>query len=106
MRTPWQQSVHKAGLEEDDRRRSAGLSARHPLIARLNPKRIGGMFLTLVGLIVLAIGFYSMDSFPDQLEKFFSREYSEPTIWYMLGGTSLIFAGVVLAVFVGRNRHG
>jgi hypothetical protein len=61
-------------------------------------KQIVGMVLLVVGLILLYFGWQSSQSIGDQLTEAVTGQYTDPTMWYIIGGAAAVIAGLFLAV--------
>lgn len=69
----------------------------------MNPQRIGGIVLLAFGVILLIIGISATDSFSDRWSNFFTGQFTDRTVWTILGGVVLSLAGLGFTVF-GQDR--
>jgi len=65
-------------------------------------KRIAGIVLLVVGVILFVVGLNASDSVSDRMSNFFTGHYTDKTVWYMAGGAALAIGGVALTLFGGR----
>ena len=70
----------------------------------MNPWKISGIALFVVGLILLVYCFTATGSLVDEASKTFTGRYTDATMGYLVGGAAATVAGVLLALFVGRRR--
>jgi len=68
----------------------------------MGPKRMGGIVLIVVGVVLFMIGLNASESFADQWSEFFTGRFTDKTVWYMIGGMVLAVVGGLLAM-VGRR---
>ena len=71
----------------------------------MNPTRIGGIVLLVVGAILLIIGVSSSHSVVDNLSYTWSGRFTERTTWYIVGGIALGLAGLLMGAFGGRGKR-
>ena len=70
----------------------------------MNPIRIGGLVLVVIGVILVIIGVSSSSSVVDKLSYTWSGRFTERTTWYIIGGIALGLTGLLLAAFGGRGK--
>ncbi len=70
----------------------------------MNPIRIGGIVLVVVGVIMLIYGVNASHSMADQLHGAWTGRFTERTTWYIIGGIAIGVAGVLMAAFGGRGK--
>ena len=70
----------------------------------MNPQRIFGIVLLVVGVILLVIGMNSSHSVADQVSNTFTGRFTQATTWYIVGGIASAVLGVLL-MFGVRGRH-
>jgi hypothetical protein len=70
----------------------------------LNSKRIPGIVLLVVGVILFIIGMNSSHSMADRMSNTFTGRFTESTTWYIVGGIASALLGLLLALFGGRGR--
>jgi hypothetical protein len=68
----------------------------------MNPLRIVGIVLLILGIILFIVGLNASDSVADRMSNFFTGRFTETTMWYMIGGAVLAIGGGLLAAFGGR----
>lgn len=72
----------------------------------MNPMRIGGIVILVVGVIMLVVGINASNSVVDNLSYTWSGRFTERTTWYIIGGIGLGIAGLLMLGFGGnRNRN-
>ena len=71
----------------------------------MNPIRIGGIVLLVVGVVMLVYGVNASNSLVDKLNYTWSGRLTERTTWYIIGGIALGVAGGLLAGFGGRRNR-
>lgn len=62
----------------------------------MNPQRIAGIALVIVGVVLFIIGLNASDSFADRWSNFFTGHYTDSTVWYMVGGVASAVVGAIL----------
>ena len=70
----------------------------------MSPTRIGGIVLTVVGVILLIYGVNASHSLADQVHGAWYGRFTERTTWYIIVGIALGVAGLLVAAFGGRGR--
>ena len=70
----------------------------------MNPIRIGGVVLVVVGVVMLIYGLNASHSLADTLSHTWSGRFTERTTWYIIGGIALGVAGLLVAGFGGRGK--
>ena len=68
----------------------------------MNPLRIVGVVLVILGIILFIVGLNASDSVSDQMSEFFTGRFTDTTMWYIIGGIVLAVGGGLLAMFGGR----
>ena len=71
----------------------------------VNPIRIGGIVLLVVGVVMLIYGVNAAHSLADKLSQTWSGRVTERTTWYIIGGIGIGLAGVLMAAFGGRGKN-
>ena len=71
----------------------------------MNPMRIGGIVLLVVGVIMLIYGVNASHSLADRLHGAWYGRFTERTTWYIIGGIALGVVGVLVAAFGGRGKN-
>ncbi|MFN4283696.1 MAG: DUF3185 family protein [Alphaproteobacteria bacterium] len=65
----------------------------------MQPARLIGFVLLAVGAILLAFGFNAADAPADQISEALTGQYTDRTMWYLIGGGAAVVAGGLLAFF-------
>ena len=66
----------------------------------MNPQRIAGVVLLVVGVLLLIIGMNASNSLADQVSQTFTGRFTQGTTWYIIGGVASALLGLLL-VFGG-----
>ena len=69
----------------------------------MNPQRISGIVLLVVGIVLFIVGMNASDSLADRWSDFFTGHFTDATVWYILGGVASAVIGLVLVLFGGRK---
>lgn len=69
----------------------------------MNPQRIIGLAMTVIGVGLFIVGVMSSDSFANRMSRFFTDRFTDATVWYMIVGAVLIVVGGMMAGLGGRN---
>lgn len=69
----------------------------------MNPNRMGGIVLIVVGVVLFIVGMNASESFADQWSEFFTGHFTDKTVWTMLGGVVLAVVGMTMAFAGGRR---
>lgn len=69
----------------------------------MNPLRIVGIVMLVLGVILFIVGLSASESMADQVSNFFTGRFTDSTMWYLIGGIGLAVAGGLLAMFGGRR---
>lgn len=69
----------------------------------MQPARLIGFVLLAVGAILLGFGFNAADAPTDQISEALTGQYTDRTMWYLIGGGAAVVAGGLLA-FLGAKR--
>jgi hypothetical protein len=72
----------------------------------MQPVRIIGIAIAVLGLILLFYGMQQADSPVDQLSEFLIGRPTEETLWYIIGGIVALVVGALLALFGVRSPRG
>ena len=68
----------------------------------MQPQRIIGLILTVVGIVLLVMGIMAFDSFSSQVSKFFTGSPTDRAVWLTIGGVVAILAGATTAMLPSR----
>jgi drug/metabolite transporter (DMT)-like permease len=72
----------------------------------MNPQRIFGIVLFVVGVILIVVGMNSSHSIADQVSNTFTGRFTEATTWYIIGGIAAALFGLFMMVFRGGKTTG
>jgi hypothetical protein len=70
----------------------------------MNPQRIFGIVLLVVGVILLIVGMNASDSVADQVSETFTGRFTRDTMWYIVGGIASALLGLLMVLFGGRGK--
>ena len=68
-----------------------------------NTKRIVGVVLIVLGAVLLYFGLQATDAPVEQVRESITGDYSDRTMWYLIGGAVAAVAGVGLLFFGGKR---
>ena len=71
----------------------------------MNPIRIGGVVLLVVGVVMLIYGVNASHSLADKLNYTWSGRLTERTTWYIIVGIACGLGGLLMAGFGGRRNR-
>lgn len=69
----------------------------------MQPARLVGLVVLVVGLILVGFGLNATDAPVDQLSETFTGRYTDRTMWYLVGGGAVAAAGALLTFLGGRR---
>ena len=72
----------------------------------MNPQRIGGIVLLVVGVILIVVGMNSSHSLADQVSNTFRGRFTQATTWYIVGGIAAALFGLLITFFRGGKTGG
>jgi len=64
----------------------------------MNTKRLIGIALLVIGVILLVIGFNATEAPTEELTEAFTGQYSDQTMFYLIGGAVAAIIGLVMLV--------
>jgi hypothetical protein len=67
----------------------------------MNGQRVLGIVLLVVGVILFVLGMNASDSVADRFSKFFTGQFTDTTVWYIIGGAALAISGLSMVTFGG-----
>jgi hypothetical protein len=70
----------------------------------MNPQRIFGIVLLVVGVILLIVGMNSSHSVADQVSETFTGRFTKATTWYIVGGIGSALLGLLMVLFGARGK--
>jgi hypothetical protein len=70
----------------------------------MNPQRILGVVLLVVGVILFIVGMNSSHSVADRVSNTFTGRFTEATTWYIVGGIAAALLGLLMALVGGRGK--
>jgi uncharacterized membrane protein len=68
-----------------------------------NTKKIVGIVLIALGAVLLYFGLQATDAPVEQVRESITGDYSDRTMWYLIGGAVAAVAGVGLLFFGGKR---
>ena len=69
----------------------------------MNPQRLVGLVLLVLGVVLLFVGINASESLGDQMSEFFRGRFTDRTMWYLVGGAVMAIVGLSL-VTMGWKR--
>lgn len=72
----------------------------------MQPQRLIGIILVVVGIVLLVMGIRAIDSFGSQVSKFFTGSPTDRAIWLTIGGIVALLAGATTAFLPSRTARG
>jgi hypothetical protein len=69
----------------------------------MGTKKIAGIVLLVVGVVLLYFGFQATDAPLEQARETLTGDYSDQTMIYLIGGAAAAVAGLLLVLFGGRR---
>ncbi len=66
--------------------------------------RLVGVALLIVGLGLLYFGWQATDAFDEQIREAVTGQYSDETLWQLIGGAAAAVVGLLLVLFGGKTR--
>lgn len=69
----------------------------------MQPAKLVGAVVLVVGVILLGFGINATDAPVDQLSETFTGRYTDRTMWYLVGGGVLAAAGILIAILGGKR---
>jgi Protein of unknown function (DUF3185) len=70
----------------------------------MNPPRIIGLILLIVGVGLLVVGMNASHSISDQVSNTFTGRFTQATTWYIVGGIACGLVGIVAMIGGGRGK--
>lgn len=70
----------------------------------MNPHRILGVVLVVVGVILLLVGMNASHSVTDQVSNAFTGRFTQATTWYIIGGIAAGLFGLLIVLFGSGGR--
>lgn len=70
----------------------------------MNPQRIVGVVLVVVGVILLSAGINASHSLADQVSNTFTGRFTQATTWYVVGGIASALLGVLMVLVDLRRK--
>jgi uncharacterized BrkB/YihY/UPF0761 family membrane protein len=68
----------------------------------MQPQRLIGVLLIVIGIVLLVMGIRAMDSFSSQFSKFFTGSPTDRAVWLTLGGSLAILLGLGAGILSPR----
>ena len=66
--------------------------------------RLLGVALLVVGLGLVYFGWQATEAFDEQIRDTVTGQYSDETMWQLIGGAAAAIVGLLLAIFGGKTR--
>ena len=66
--------------------------------------RLVGVALLIVGLGLLYFGWQATEAFDEQIREAVTGQYSDETLWQLIGGAAAAVVGLLLVLFGGKTR--
>ncbi len=70
----------------------------------MNPQRLFGLVLFVLGLVLLIVGISATHSVTDSVKEGLTGKYTDSTMWYILGGLAMTVVGGAVAFLGGGGR--
>ena len=71
----------------------------------MNPQRLVGLVLLVIGVVVLIIGINASHSVADQVSETFTGRFTKATTWYIVGGIAAALVGAVMLLIGVRGKN-
>lgn len=68
----------------------------------MQPARLVGVIVLVIGIILLGFGLNATDAPVDQISETLTGKYTDGTMWYLIAGGAAIVAGGLLALLGQR----
>lgn len=65
----------------------------------MGSNKLIGLVLLVVGLILLYFGWQASQSVGDQVAEAFTGQFTDETLWFLIGGAAAAVAGAYMAFF-------
>jgi uncharacterized membrane protein len=69
----------------------------------MGTKKIVGIVLLVVGIVLLYFGFQATDAPLEEARETITGDFSDQTMIYLIGGAAAAVGGLLLVVFGGRR---
>lgn len=66
--------------------------------------RLIGVALLIVGLGLLYFGWQATDALDEQIREAVTGQYSDDTLWQLIGGAAAAVVGLLLLLFGAKSR--
>ena len=70
----------------------------------MDPQRIVGVVLLVVGAVLLVFELNASHSVADQVSNAFLGRFTHATTWYIVGGVALALLGLLMVLFGRRGK--
>ena len=71
----------------------------------MNPQRIFGVVVLVVGVVLLIMGMNASDSVADRVSETFTGRFTETTTWYIVGGIAAGVLGLLMVLAGGGGKR-
>lgn len=68
----------------------------------MTSQRIAGILLLVIGVALFLFGMNASESVTDQVSELFTGNFSDTTVWYIVGGIASAVTGALLLLAGGR----
>jgi drug/metabolite transporter (DMT)-like permease len=69
----------------------------------MQPSRILGVVLFVVGVVLLGFGYHASNALVDQVSNTLTGRFTDQTMWYFILGAAAAIGGALLALFGKRG---
>lgn len=69
----------------------------------MSSQRIAGIVLLVGGVVLFLVGMSASESVADRLSNFFTGQFTDATVWYIVGGIAAAVTGLLLLMAGGRR---
>lgn len=65
----------------------------------MGSNKLIGVVLLVVGVVLLYFGFQASQSVGDQVAETFTGQFTDETMWFLIGGAAAVAAGGFMVLF-------
>lgn len=69
----------------------------------MQPARLVGIIIMVIGVILLGFGLNATEAPVDQISETLTGKYTDRTMWYLIAGGAAVVAGGLLALVGGKR---
>ena len=70
----------------------------------MNPQRIFGIVVMVLGGVLIAVGINASHSVADQVSNTFTGRFTQATIWYIICGIGAAVFGLLMTISAPRGK--